>query len=140
MQSISISFKFVHACLLLYFYIIYTLFSCFERLFLCFTQFGGDSQCLDFDKFCDTVPLRFDAPHICTIALWWIAIRRYLSYFYRWKATSNTLLVEGIRKKGPLIAGQALAQIKIIGFLLSQYMTDHKLVQLRYYRCSQLID
>ena len=75
------SFKFVHACLLLYFYVIYTLFSCFERLFLCFTQSGGGSHCLDFDKFCDTAPLKFDSLRVCRIALWWITSRSYLSYF-----------------------------------------------------------
>ena len=81
LRSVSISFKFVHACLLLYFYVIYTLFSCFERLFLCFTQSDGGSQSLDFDKFCDTAPLKFDSLHVCRIALWWIASRSYLSYF-----------------------------------------------------------
>ena len=81
LQSVSISFKFVYACLLLYFYVIYTLFSCFERLFLCFTQSGGGSHSLDFDKFCDTAPLKFDSLRVCRIALWWIASRSYLSYF-----------------------------------------------------------
>ena len=108
--------------------------------YFCFTQFGGGSHCLDFNQFCDTAPLMFHAPHICRIALWWIATRRYLSYFYRWKATSNKGEKKMGRSLGPLTAGQALAEIKIIGFLLSQYMTDHKLVQLRYHRCSQLID
>ena len=37
--------------------VIYTLFSCFERLFLCFAQFGGISYCLNFDKFPDTASL-----------------------------------------------------------------------------------
>ena len=89
LQSVSISFKFDHACLLLYFYVIYTLFSCFERLFLCFTQSGGGSHSLDFDKFGDTAPLKFDSLRVCRIALWWIASRSYLSYFYRGRVTSN---------------------------------------------------
>ena len=30
--------------------------SCFERLLLCFTQFGGSSQCLNFGRFRSTAP------------------------------------------------------------------------------------
>ena len=37
--------------------VIYTLFSCFERLFLCFARFGGISYCLNFDKLPDTASL-----------------------------------------------------------------------------------
>ena len=36
---------------------IYTIFSCFEQLFLCFCQFGGSWHFLNFDKFRDAVPL-----------------------------------------------------------------------------------
>ena len=82
LQSVLIFYKFVHPCLLLYSCVIYTLFLCFERLFLCFTQSGGGSHSLDFNKFCDTAPLKFDSPHVCRIALWWIASRGYLSYFF----------------------------------------------------------
>ena len=90
LQSVLIFYKFVHPCLLLYSCVIYTLFLCFERLFLCFTQSGGGSHSLDFNKFCDTAPLKFDSPHVCRITLWWIASRSYLSYFfYRGRATSN---------------------------------------------------
>ena len=52
-------------------------------------------------------------------------------FFYRGRATSNKEEKRPLGPLGPLIAGQALAEIKIIVFLLSQYMTDHKLVQLR---------
>ena len=108
LQFVSISFKFVHACLLLYFYVIYTLFSCFERSFLCFTQSGGGSHSLDFDKFCDTAPLKFDSPHVCRIELWWIASSSYLSYFLPRKSDEQQ---RGKEKRE--------AEIKIIGFLLS---------------------
>ena len=108
MQSVSISFKFAHACLLLYFYVICTFFSCFERLFLCFTQFGGGSHSLDFDKFCDTAPLKFDSPHVCRIELWWIASSSYLSYFLPRKSDEQQRVKE-----------KREAEIKIIGFLLS---------------------
>jgi len=30
--------------------VIYTFFSCFEQIFLCFAQFGGGSRCLNFDS------------------------------------------------------------------------------------------
>ena len=66
LQSVLIFFNFVHPCLLLYSCVIYTLFSCVERLFLCFTQSGGGSHSLDFDKFCDTALLKFDSPHVCS--------------------------------------------------------------------------
>ena len=36
----------------------HTFFSCFEQLFLCFTQFGSSTHCLNFVKFHDTAPLR----------------------------------------------------------------------------------
>ena len=39
------------------FVFIYSLFSFFEKLFLCFTLFVRSSHCFDFDKFRDTVPL-----------------------------------------------------------------------------------
>ena len=56
-QSVSI-FKFVHTCLRCSCYVTYTFFSCFEQLFLCFTQFGGGQHCFSFDKFHDTAPLQ----------------------------------------------------------------------------------
>ena len=34
-----------------------TFFSCFEQLFLCFTQFGSSTRCLNFVRFHDTAPL-----------------------------------------------------------------------------------
>ena len=34
-------------------------FSFFEWLFLCFTQFGDSSHCLNLDKFRDTAPFSF---------------------------------------------------------------------------------
>ena len=37
---------------------IYTFFSCFEQLFLCFTQFDDSTHCLNFVKFHDTASLR----------------------------------------------------------------------------------
>ena len=49
---------FVHTCLRCSCYVIYTFFSCFEQLFLCFTQFGGGQHCFSFDKFHDTAPLQ----------------------------------------------------------------------------------
>ena len=110
LQSVSISFKFVHACLLLSFYVIYTLFPCFERSFLCFTRSGGGSHSLDFDKFCDTAPLKFDSPHVCRIELWWIASSSYLSYFLTRKSYEQQ---RGIGKE------KREAEIKIICFLLS---------------------
>ena len=119
LQSVLIFFKFVHPCLLLYSCVINTFFSCFERLFLCFTLSGGGSHSLDFDKFCDTAPLKFEFPHVCRIALWWIASRSYLSYFFTVEERRAT---KGKREKGrglgPLIAGQARAEIKIIGFFI----------------------
>ena len=50
---------------------------CFRVLsgHFCFTQSGGGSHSLDFDKFCDTAPLKFDSPHVCRIELLWIASR-----------------------------------------------------------------
>ena len=36
----------------------YPFFSCSEQLFLCFTQFGSSTHCLNFVKFHDTAPLR----------------------------------------------------------------------------------
>ena len=36
---------------------IYTIYSCFEQLLLCFSQFGGSWRFLNFDKFRDAVPL-----------------------------------------------------------------------------------
>ena len=98
----------MRVCLLLYFYVIYTLFSCFERLFLCFTQFGGGFHSLDFDKFCDTAPSKFDSPHVCRIELWWIASSSYLSYFLPRKSDEQQRVKE-----------KREAEIKIIGFLLS---------------------
>ena len=56
-QSVS-TFKFVHPCLRCSCYVTYTFFSCFEQLFLCFTQFGGGQHCFNFDKFHDTAPLQ----------------------------------------------------------------------------------
>ena len=38
--------------------VFYAFFSCFEQLFLCFTQFGGSIHCLNLVKFHDTDPLR----------------------------------------------------------------------------------
>ena len=58
LQSVSIFFKSlsIHA-----FFgicgVIYTFLQCFERFFLCFTQFGGSSHCLSFDKFRGSDPL-----------------------------------------------------------------------------------
>ena len=57
-QSVSIFFKFVHPRLRCSCCVIYTFFSCFEQLFLCFTQFGGGQHYFNFDKFHDTVPLQ----------------------------------------------------------------------------------
>ena len=37
--------------------------------YFCFTQSGGGSHSLDFDKFCDTAPLKFDSLRVCRIAL-----------------------------------------------------------------------
>ena len=34
--------------------VIHTFFSCYDRLFSCFFQFGGDSHCLNFVKFIET--------------------------------------------------------------------------------------
>ena len=42
-STLPIRFSFCICC------IIYTFFSCFEQLFLCFTQFGGGSHDLNFD-------------------------------------------------------------------------------------------
>ena len=79
--TIAIRFNLLQVCpcvspfvFLCYLYLVFM----FWAVISMFTQFGGGSHRLDFDKFCDTAPLRFDAPYICTIALWWIAIRRYL--------------------------------------------------------------
>ena len=47
-SSLSLSIRvscFIHC-------VIYTFFSCFYQLFLCFTQFAGGPHCLNFDKFC----------------------------------------------------------------------------------------
>ena len=37
---------------------VYVIFSCSQRLFLCFTQLGGGSYGLSFDQFRNTAPLR----------------------------------------------------------------------------------
>ena len=63
---------------------------------------------LDFDKCCDTAPLKFDSPHVCRIELWWIASSSYLSYFLPRKSDEQQ---RGKEKRE--------AEIKIIGFLLS---------------------
>ena len=83
---------------------------CFRVLsgHFCFTQSGGGSHSLDFDKFCDTAPLKFDSPHVCRIELWWIASSSYLSYFLPRKSDEQ--------QRGK---GKREAEIKIIGFLLS---------------------
>ena len=53
LQSVSSSSKFCPFV----FAVIYTFFSCFERLFLCLTKLGGSYHCLEFNKFCGTAPL-----------------------------------------------------------------------------------
>ena len=60
----------------------YTFFLRFERLFLCFTQFGGSSYCLSFDKHRTSSPFKSN-----NTDLWWSVTRhpkgrihqRYLS-------------------------------------------------------------
>ena len=60
LQTVSIFFKFVHPPVLLFHLLSYLyLFSFFEWLFLCFTQFGDSSHCLNLDKFRDTAPFSF---------------------------------------------------------------------------------
>ena len=57
LKSVSILFKFVHPCFLLYLliYLYLNFLSCFAQFyFLRFTQFGGRFQCLNIDKFRDT--------------------------------------------------------------------------------------
>ena len=52
-------FKFDHPCHLLYLLCYLYLPNMFLRsYFLCFTQFGGSSYCLNFDKFRNTAPLK----------------------------------------------------------------------------------
>ena len=57
LQSVTIFFKFVHLCLLLYLLCYLYLLLTFWLLFLSFTQFASGSHCLNFDKFRDTTPL-----------------------------------------------------------------------------------
>ena len=52
LQSVSIFFKFVHPCVLLYSAVLFIpFFYCFEGLFLCFTQFSNGFHCFNFDNF-----------------------------------------------------------------------------------------
>ena len=56
LQSVSILFKYVHACVLLYLFAV-LLFLSLVFMVLCFTEFNGGSF-LNCDKFCDTAPLK----------------------------------------------------------------------------------
>ena len=42
--------------------VIYTFFELSEWLYSCFTQFGGSSNSLNFDKICGTAPFTFEIP------------------------------------------------------------------------------
>ena len=56
-QFVPIYFKFVIYASCCICGVIFTFYSYFERLFSCFTLFGGNSQFLNFDKFRYTAPL-----------------------------------------------------------------------------------
>ena len=42
--------------------VIYTFFELSDWLYSCFTQFGGSSNSLNFDKICGTAPFTFEIP------------------------------------------------------------------------------
>ena len=82
--TIAIRFKLLQVCpcvspfvFLCYLYLVFV----FWAVISMFHSIWCRSHSLDFDKFCDTAPLKFDSLHVCRIALWWIASRSYLSYF-----------------------------------------------------------
>ena len=71
-SSLSIRATFCICC------VIYTFLYCFERLFLCFTQFGGSSHSLNFDKFRDTASLTINNYSMSAHWIWdgWKPTRR----------------------------------------------------------------
>ena len=52
----------------------------FQRLFLCFTQFGGSFECLNVDKFRDTAPLRPGFEDGSLSAHFWSSLLAILAY------------------------------------------------------------
>ena len=60
----------------------------FQRLFLCFTQFGGSFQCLNVDKFRNPAPLRSGLKDGPLSAQFWSFLLAILVYILA-KSVSN---------------------------------------------------
>ena len=52
-------------------------------------QSGGGSHCLDFDKFCDTAPLKFDSLRVWELRYDELPAEVIYHIFYRGRVTSN---------------------------------------------------